>query len=97
MPLELYLVPPEDGGKETFLIPDEVHLYVLPELRGMYATAMRNLGKRKLAEPWAPLTTTACRRWASSRSGGHREAVEARRSSALSGRSITVLFDPISY
>lgn len=51
----------KDGGKETFLVPDEVHLYVLPELRGMYATAMRNLGKRKLADPWALLTTTACR------------------------------------
>lgn len=51
----------KDGGKETFLVPDEVHLYVLPELRNMYATAMRNLPKRALAEPWALLTTTACR------------------------------------
>lgn len=51
----------KDGGKETFLVPDEIHLYVLPELRGMYATAMRNLGKRKAADPWALLTTTACR------------------------------------
>ena len=51
----------KDGGKETYLVPDEVHLYVLPELRGMYATAMRNLGKRKAADPWALLTTTACR------------------------------------
>ena len=51
----------KDGGKETFLIPDEVHLYVLPELRNMYATSMRNTGKRKLADPWALLTTTACR------------------------------------
>ena len=51
----------KDGGKETFLVPDEVHLYVLRELRDMYATAMRNLGKRRAAEPWALLTTTACR------------------------------------
>lgn len=51
----------KDGGKETFLVPDEIHLYVLRELREMYATAMRNLGKRALAEPWALLTTTACR------------------------------------
>ena len=51
----------KDGGKETYLVPDEVHLYVLPELRDMYATAMRNLGKRKAADPWALLTTTACR------------------------------------
>jgi hypothetical protein len=51
----------KDGGKETFLVPDEIHLYVLRELRDMYATAMRNLGKRRHAEPWAMLTTTACR------------------------------------
>ena len=51
----------KDGGKETFLVPDEVHLYVLRELRDMYATSMRNLGKRRGAEPWALLTTTACR------------------------------------
>lgn len=51
----------KDGGKETFLVPDEIHLYILPELRGMYATAMRNLGKRRMADPWALLTTTACR------------------------------------
>ena len=51
----------KDGGKETFLVPDEVHLYVTRELQAMYATAMRNTGKRRLAEPWALLTTTACR------------------------------------
>lgn len=51
----------KDGGKETFIVPDEIHLYVTNELRDMYATAMRNLGKRKHAEPWALLTTTACR------------------------------------
>ena len=50
-----------DGGRDTFVIPDEVHLYTLPELRNMYATVMRNLGKRKAADPWALLTTTACR------------------------------------
>jgi hypothetical protein len=51
----------KDGGKETFVVPDESHLYVLPELRNMYATVMRNLGKRKMAEPWALQTTTAYR------------------------------------
>lgn len=51
----------KDGGKETFVVPDESHLYVLPELREMYATVMRNLGKRKLADPWALQTTTAYR------------------------------------
>lgn len=51
----------KDGGKESFLVPDEIHLYVTQELRDMYATALRNTGKRKHAQPWALLTTTACR------------------------------------
>ena len=51
----------KDGGKETFIVPDEIHLYVLRELRDMYATSMRNLGKRFKADPWALMTTTACR------------------------------------
>lgn len=51
----------KDGGKETFIVPDETHLYVLRELKSMYATVMRNLGKRKLADPWALQTTTAYR------------------------------------
>lgn len=51
----------KDGGRESFLVPDEVHLYVLRELRDMYSTTMKNLGKRRGAEPWALLTTTACR------------------------------------
>lgn len=51
----------KDGGKETFVVPEEIHLYVLPELRRMYATVMRNLPKRRLAEPWALAPTTAYR------------------------------------
>lgn len=51
----------KDGGKESFVVPDETHLYVLRELKRMYATVMRNLPKRKLAEPWALQTSTAYR------------------------------------
>jgi phage terminase large subunit-like protein len=51
----------KDGGKETFVVPDETHLYVLPELRNMYATVARNTGKRAAAEPWMLQTTTAYR------------------------------------
>jgi hypothetical protein len=51
----------KDGGKETFVVADEVHLYVLRELKAMYGTVRRNLGKRKLAEPWLLQTTTAYR------------------------------------
>lgn len=48
----------KDGGKETFVVFDETHLFVLPELRRMYATVRRNLAKRKQAEPWSLETST---------------------------------------
>lgn len=51
----------KDGGKETWVCADESHLYVLRELKAMYGTVRRNLGKRKLAEPWMLQTTTAYR------------------------------------
>jgi len=49
----------KDGGKETFAVADETHLYITPQLRGMYGTVQRNTGKRKIAEPWLYDTTTA--------------------------------------
>lgn len=51
----------KDGGKETFAVCDESHLYVLPELRRMHSTVRRNLAKRKIAEPWMLETTTMFR------------------------------------
>jgi phage terminase large subunit-like protein len=51
----------KDGGKETFAVADETHLYVLRELKAMYGTLNRNLGKRKIAQPWMLQTTTAYR------------------------------------
>lgn len=48
----------KDGGKETFVVFDETHLYVLPELHRMHGTLRRNLSKRKIAEPWCLETTT---------------------------------------
>lgn len=48
----------KDGGKESFAVFDEPHLYVLPELRRMYNTVDRNLRKRRAAAPWALLTST---------------------------------------
>lgn len=48
----------KDGGKETFVVFDETHLYVLPELRRMYATVRRNLAKRRGASPWSLETST---------------------------------------
>lgn len=49
----------KDGGKETFAVFDESHLYNQPELRRMYATVTRNMRKRKrLAGTWYLETTT---------------------------------------
>jgi len=50
----------KDGGKETFVVADETHLYTTSELKSMYATISRNLGsKRKLSEPHLLQTSTA--------------------------------------
>jgi hypothetical protein len=51
----------KDGGKETFAVADETHLYVLKELKKMFETVSRNLSKRKIAEPWLLQTSTAYR------------------------------------
>lgn len=48
----------KDGGKETFAVFDETHLYVLPETRAMHKTVRRNLVKRRAAEPWSLETST---------------------------------------
>lgn len=49
----------KDGGKETFVVADETHLYVTPTLRKMFNTVSRNLTKRALlAEPWLLQTST---------------------------------------
>jgi len=48
----------KDGGKETFTVFDETHLYVIPELRRMYVTVDRNCRKRKASTPWALQTST---------------------------------------
>lgn len=51
----------KDGGKESHVVADETHLYILRELKAMYATVSRNLGKRKIAQPWMHQTSTAYR------------------------------------
>lgn len=48
----------KDGGKESFIVYDETHLYTTPELKRMYSTVRRNLAKRKQAEPWSLETST---------------------------------------
>lgn len=41
----------KEGGKESFAVAEETHLYTSADLRAMYATVKRNLTKRPLAEP----------------------------------------------
>lgn len=49
----------KEGGRETFVVFDESHLYDTPLLVSMYATVTRNLRKRKLiAGTWYLETTT---------------------------------------
>jgi hypothetical protein len=48
----------KDGGKESFVVFDEIHLYNRPPLRSMFTTVRRNGTKRRAAEPWALATTT---------------------------------------
>lgn len=47
-----------DGGKETFVVFDETHLWILPALQRLHQTVIRNLLKRKVASGWALETTT---------------------------------------
>lgn len=48
----------KDGGKDTFDVFDETHLWVLPALHRLHQTVIRNLLKRKVASGWALETTT---------------------------------------
>lgn len=48
----------KDGGKETFAVADETHLYITRELRRMFETVQRNTGKRKMSEPHMLQTST---------------------------------------
>lgn len=82
----------KDGGKETFCVGDEDHLYITSVLRGMYATVKRNLSKRKKAEPWFLTTTTQFMPGQDSIAERHRDDAEAQ----LSGkrkRRVSFMFD----
>ena len=48
----------KDGGKETFTVFDETHLYNSNALREMYDTVVRNTRKRKKEGTWYIETTT---------------------------------------
>lgn len=76
----------KDGGKETFAVADETHLYVLPELRSMHRTVQRNLSKRKAAEPWMLATTTQFMPGQRSVAEDNRDAAEAQLSKSRKRR-----------
>lgn len=48
----------KDGGKETFLVVDESHLWTLPTIKRLHQVVIRNLLKRKIASGWCLETTT---------------------------------------
>jgi hypothetical protein len=48
----------KDGGKDTFDVFDETHLWTLPRLKQLHSTVIRNLLKRRKADGWAFETTT---------------------------------------
>jgi hypothetical protein len=48
----------KDGGKETFLVLDEAHLWTTAELHRLYGTVSRNVVKRRAADGWLMVTST---------------------------------------
>lgn len=83
----------KDGGKETFAVADEIHLYTLSELRQMLATVRRNLRKRRVAEPWLLQTTTMFR--PGQETPAEKQFEWARKWDGKPGRDVSVLFDHI--
>ena len=81
----------KDGGKESFAVFDETHLYTTPELRRMYATVTRNLAKRKAATPWSLQTSTMYRVDEDSTAKGTHERAQAMREGRTRERRL--LFD----
>lgn len=48
----------KDGGKSTFIVADETHLWCLPRLHRLHGIMTRNLLKRKAASGWMLETST---------------------------------------
>lgn len=48
----------KDGGKSTFIVADETHLWILPRLKRLHQIMVRNLLKRKAASGWMLETST---------------------------------------
>ncbi len=48
----------KDGGKSTFIVADETHLWTEPRLKRLHAVLTRNITKRKAANGWLLETST---------------------------------------
>ena len=48
----------KDGGKSTFIVADETHLWILGRLKRLHGIMTRNLLKRKIASGWMLETST---------------------------------------
>lgn len=48
----------KDGGKSTFIVADETHLWILARLKRLHQIMVRNLLKRKVASGWMLETST---------------------------------------
>lgn len=48
----------KDGGKSTFIVADETHLWILPRLKRLHRIMTRNLLKRNVASGWMLETST---------------------------------------
>ena len=48
----------KDGGKSTFVVADETHLWTDPRLKRLHATLTRNITKRRIANGWLLETST---------------------------------------
>jgi phage terminase large subunit-like protein len=76
----------KDGGKESFSVADETHLYTLPETRAMYRTVKRNTAKRKAAQGWMLQTSTMY-------APGEASVAEATHEAVAKGQAPRLLFD----
>lgn len=76
----------KDGGKSTFIVADETHLWVLPRLKRLHGVMTRNLLKRKVASGWMLETSTMY-------AAGEQSVAEGTHAYAKSRGDSTLLFD----
>lgn len=81
----------KDGGKSTFIVADETHLWVLGRLKRLHGIMTRNLLKRKAASGWMLETSTMYGEGEGSVAEGTHEYAKA--VNAGRKRDRTLLFD----